>query len=158
MNSLEKTLGEYRQWKDNLITVIDDNFDFIIEILEVSCGLSVSLEELNNNNDDVISKAIQLDKNNNGYNLFFFENDTYYLIEEKNINRNLSIPLVDCNINSFMLKNYLRANKLDKIRFLEYFMEKVPEIEKKLQERMESSNWKDIDEALKQLRGITLNT
>ena len=157
-NELQKTINEYNGWRNKLTKVIDENFDLLIDMIEGAYGLDCSIvlkEEERNFGNNIILEEIILNKSHltEDYYLWFFQNNTFYLIErtKKNIILNIKPYIRDdfnFNPNRYTIQ---KAGVEEEINFLISFMEWTPYFEKKLKGRMQSLNPTDVDKTIKLL-------
>jgi len=160
MDELQKTINEYNDWRDKLTKVIDDNFGLLVDIIEGAYGLDNSIvlkEEERNFGKNIILEEIILNKSHltGDYYLWFFQNNTFYLIErtKKNIILNIEPYIDDFNFNPNRY-TIQKAEVEEEINFLISFMEWTPYFEKELKNRMKSLNFINVEETIKSLGSV----
>ncbi|EHN67945.1 hypothetical protein [Aliivibrio fischeri] len=157
MEDFAKVVKEYTAWKASINECLINSYDDIVSLVRGSFGQDTFIETVVDNNSTwkVIKKGIivNADPSGQGYLIWFFHNDNFYLIEKPGKGNNLNITPIFYNNVGIILQSarQLRANSENEVDFLLMLAEWSEVVIPHLKEKMANAPASKVTDRINQL-------
>ncbi|MDH0177300.1 hypothetical protein ACK31Z_22140 [Aeromonas dhakensis] len=157
MDDLAKVVQKYKAWKTSINQCLVHNYDDIVSLIRGSFGQDIFIETVIENTPmgRIIKKGVIVnsDPSGQGYLVWFFHENTFYLIEKPGNVNNININPYFHNLVSInpQFSRQLRANSENEVDFLLMLSEWSEVLIPHLKARMENSPASDITGRIKKL-------